>query len=120
MFDHHLVEPRFHPGTGLTALPVAAIVTFDAPGDSTKTDLFTFPVIALDLGIGRRREPYLAAFDSIKDGVSHSLWKLLPWRVQRKALASRQAVHHASVPGIRVVFERFLNEATAHDTSRRI
>ena len=43
VLDHHLVEPRLHPGVGLAALPVAAVVALDAAGDAAEADLLALP-----------------------------------------------------------------------------
>ena len=46
--------------------------------------------------------------------------QLHPWRVEPKARREAEAVHHLPVPGIRVVFERFLDEAAVTDAPLRI
>ena len=43
VLDHHLVEPRLHPGAGFAALPVAAVVPLDAPRDPAEADLLALP-----------------------------------------------------------------------------
>ena len=43
VLDHHLVEPRLHPRVRLAALPVAAVVALDAPGDAVEADLLALP-----------------------------------------------------------------------------
>ena len=67
LLDHHLVEPRFHPRVRLSPLPVVAIVALDAPGDAVEADLASFPVVATDLGVGRRVQHDLPRLDAVED-----------------------------------------------------
>ena len=120
VLDHHLVEPRLHLRARLAALAVAAIVALDAPGDAAEADFAALVLRRLHLGVGRRRHRDLPRLDAVEDGLADFLGQLLPRRVERETERVRQAEHHPSVPGIRVVLERLAHEAAAEDAALRI
>ncbi len=117
---HDLVEPRLHLRTALAALAVAAVVAFDAPGDPVEADVLAFPVVSPDAGLRWRRQPDLPRVDAVQDRVPRAVRQLVPRHVEREAEGRREAVHHAAVPGVRVVAERFANEAAAANATLRV
>ncbi len=104
----------------MSPLAVAAIVTLDAPSDAAEAHFFTFPIAAFDLAIGRHAELQLVGIDAEKNRVTRFLRQLFPRSFQRKRHALGEAVHHAAIPGIGIVFERFLHKAAAQNAALRV
>ena len=73
VLDHHLVQPLLHAGAGLAALPVAAVVALDPPGDAAEADRLALPVVAL---APSPREGTGARSSSDR---SRSGWRRGPW-----------------------------------------
>src|SRR5262249_39277967 len=113
---HDLVEPLLHAGVGFAALPVAAIVAFNAARDAAEADLFALPVVALHLAIGRHHHRDFS-IDAVEYRVARGFGQFLPRRVEREGNRLGEAVHDASVPGVGIVLEGLAHEAAAEHTA---
>src|SRR6185295_1579869 len=65
--DHHLVEPFLHPRVRFAALPVAPVMTLDAPGDAVEADLAAVLIVAAHLRVWRRDDPDPRGPDAVED-----------------------------------------------------
>ena len=68
-FDHHLVQPVFHPRIRFAPLPVPSITAFDASCDAAKAHLFTVAVVPFLFRIGRSDNRYLFLVCAVQDRV---------------------------------------------------
>ena len=109
------------PRVRLAALAVAAVVALDAARDAVEADLAPFLLVA-------RRPSRRAACDQRPSRArcrrgSHrarASGRSFHGVSSEKPSALRQAVHHAPVPGVRVVAERLAHEAAAADAALRV
>ncbi len=88
VLHHHFVEPGLHARVRLAALPVAAVVPLDPPGDSAEADLLAFPVVALHLRLGRRRRARSSASMPYEDRVAHRVPAASPTAYRARSRAS--------------------------------
>ena len=101
-------------------MPVPAVTTFDAACDAAEAHLFSVAIITFLFRVRRRDGGDLLLIGSVQDRVARGFGQLFPRRVQGKTHGEAEAVHHLPVPGIRVVLERFVDEAAVPDTSMRV
>src|ERR1019366_1276101 len=120
VLHHHFVEPRLHAGARLAALPVAPVLPFDAPRDPAEADRLALRFFPLGLRLPRGDQRAFPVVEPLQDGVPHRLRQLLPRHVQRETESLGKAVHYATVPGVRVVLERFAHKAPADNAAPRV
>src|SRR5262245_18417576 len=91
----------------------------DAPRDPVEADLLAFPIVARRTRLGRSRRQDLL-LDAVEDRVARRSGKFFPRRVERETQRLRGAVHHPTVPRVRVVLKSFTHKTTASNAPLRI
>src|SRR6185369_6319443 len=88
--------------------------------DPAEADLFAFPFVTLHLSLGRHGQHDFLRIDSVENRAAHLLRQIFPTRFEREIQHLPEAVHHPTIPCVRVILEGLTHKATTSDATLRI